>query len=126
MKTKEVKVVWITGASSGIGEALTYELNSKGYKLIISSRNLKDLQQVKNRCPNSNLISILPLDLKDLDNMAKKVTVAMLHYGPIDILINNAGISQRSFCYRNQPNGKIWVALPLWLLWGQARSSRFF
>ena len=96
MKTKEVKVVWITGASSGIGEALTYELNSKGYKLIISSRNLKDLQQVKNRCPNSNLISILPLDLKDLDNMAKKVTEAMLHYGPIDILINNAGISQRS------------------------------
>lgn len=84
------------GASSGIGEALTYELNSKGYKLIISSRNLKDLKQVKNRCPNNNLISILPLDFIDLNSMAKKVTEAMLYYGPIDILINNAGISQRS------------------------------
>jgi len=96
MKTKEDKVVWITGASSGIGEALTYELNRKGYKLIISSRKVKDLQLVKDRCPNGDFISILPLDLIDMDNMAEKVTEAMSYYGSIDILINNAGISQRS------------------------------
>ena len=96
MKTKVDKVVWITGASSGIGEALTYALNRKGYKLIISSRKLIDLKQVKARCPNSDLISLLPLDLMDRDKMSEKVTEALSFYGSIDLLINNAGISQRS------------------------------
>ena len=96
MKTKVDKVVWITGASSGIGEALTYALNRKGYKLIISSRKLIDLQQVNARCPNSDLISLLPLDLMDRDKMSEKVTEALSFYGSIDLLINNAGISQRS------------------------------
>ena len=96
MKTKVDKVVWITGASSGIGEALTYELNRKGYKLIISSRKLIDLQQVKARCPDGDNISMLPLDLMDRDKMSEKVTEAMSLYGSIDLLINNAGISQRS------------------------------
>jgi len=96
MKTKIDKVVWITGASSGIGEALTYELNRKGYKLIISSRKLLDLQQVKANCPNGDLISLLPLDLMDRDKMSEIVTEALSFYGSIDLLINNAGISQRS------------------------------
>lgn len=96
MKTKVDKVVWITGASSGIGEALSYELNRKGYKLIISSRKLIDLQQVKARCPHGDNISVLPLDLMDRDKMSEKVMEAMSFYGSIDILINNAGISQRS------------------------------
>ncbi|WP_394334969.1 SDR family oxidoreductase [Arenibacter troitsensis] len=96
MKTKVDRVVWITGASSGIGEALTFELNRKGYKLIISSRKLSDLQSVKTRCPKSELISLLPLDLMDRDTMSEKVTEAMSFYGSIDLLINNAGISQRS------------------------------
>ncbi|SMG47435.1 Short-chain dehydrogenase [Arenibacter troitsensis] len=96
LKTKVDRVVWITGASSGIGEALTFELNRKGYKLIISSRKLSDLQSVKTRCPKSELISLLPLDLMDRDTMSEKVTEAMSFYGSIDLLINNAGISQRS------------------------------
>ena len=96
MKTKVDKVVWITGASSGIGEALSYELNRKGYKLIISSRKLIDLQQVKARCPHGDNTSVLPLDLMDRDKMSEKVMEAMSFYGSIDILINNAGISQRS------------------------------
>lgn len=96
MKTKVDKVVWITGASSGIGEALTYELNRKGYTIIISSRKLKDLQSVRTRCHKSDLISLLPLDLMDKDTMSEKVTEAMSFYGSIDLLINNAGISQRS------------------------------
>lgn len=96
LKTKVDRVVWITGASSGIGEALTYQLNRKGYKLIISSRKLRDLQSVKTRCPKSDLISLLPLDLMDRDTMTEKVTEAMSFYGSIDLLINNAGISQRS------------------------------
>jgi short-subunit dehydrogenase len=96
MKTKVDKVVWITGASSGIGEALTYELNRQGYKIIISSRKIKDLQQVKARSPKADLISMLPLDLMDSDKMPEKLTEAMSFHGSIDLLINNAGISQRS------------------------------
>ena len=96
MNTKVGKVVWITGASSGIGEALTYEFNSKGYKLIISSRKLIDIQNVKARCPKGDFISLLTLDLMDTDSMSGKVTEALSFYGSIDILINNAGISQRS------------------------------
>ncbi|MCM4153053.1 short chain dehydrogenase [Arenibacter sp. N53] len=96
MTTKVNKIAWITGASSGIGESLTYELNRRGYKLVISSRKLKDLQQVKDRCPNNDYISMLPLDLLDMGKMSEKVKEAMAFHGPIDILINNAGISQRS------------------------------
>jgi len=96
MATKVNKVVWITGASSGIGEALTYELNGKGYKLVISSRKLHDLQQIKNNCPNNENIAMLPLDLLDFNSMSVKVKEAMSLHGPVDILINNAGISQRS------------------------------
>ncbi len=96
MTTKVNKVAWITGASSGIGEALTYELNRRGYKLVISSRKLEDIQLVKNRCPNNDYISLLPLDLVDMDKMSEIVNTAMSFHGPIDILINNAGISQRS------------------------------
>ena len=96
MKTKDNKVVWITGASSGIGEALTYELNRRGYKLVISSRKLNDLQKVKDNCPNNKDIAMLPLDLVDFNLVPEKTKEAISFYGSIDILINNAGISQRS------------------------------
>lgn len=94
--TKDVKVVWITGASSGIGEALTHEFMGKGYKLIISSRKIADIQNVKARSANGDHISLLPLDLMDTDSMSVKVSEALSFYGSIDILINNAGISQPS------------------------------
>lgn len=96
MPTNIKKVVWITGASSGLGEALTYELNRRGYNLIISSRKPNELTRVKNNCINIENVSLLPLDLDELDNLSQKVTEAMSFYGLIDILINNAGISQRS------------------------------
>lgn len=96
MGTNNTKVVWITGASSGLGEALAYELAEKGHKLIISSRRRSELERVAGNCPHSENIAILPLDLSDLAVMDQKVTDAMALHGPIDILINNAGISQRS------------------------------
>lgn len=91
------KMVWITGASSGIGEALTYELNKMGCKLIISARNEAALQQVKNNCHNSNFVKVIPLDLENYSAMTVKVKEAIASFGSIDILINNAGISQRSY-----------------------------
>ncbi len=90
------KIIWITGASSGIGKALAIELSKLDTKIIISSRNEKKLMEVKNQCANSNNIKILPLDLENYTTFTETVTKAIAFFGKIDILINNGGISQRS------------------------------
>ncbi|GGW32141.1 SDR family oxidoreductase [Arenibacter certesii] len=96
MATNENKIIWITGASSGLGKALTSSLSKEGHKLIISSRNKEQLHKVKRSCSNSENIEVLPLDLEELSLMPIQVDKALRIYGSIDILINNAGISQRS------------------------------
>src|SRR5699024_719376 len=69
----ENKVVWITGASSGIGEALTYALHRKGARLILSSRRKDVLQKVKENCPGDpSDIHIIPLDLAETDSLNDK------------------------------------------------------
>jgi len=92
------KVIWITGASSGIGEELAYQLAQKGAKLILSSRRESELQRVKEACkgPNSGDIRIIPLDLSEADLLAEKAVQAISQFGYIDILVNNGGISQRA------------------------------
>ena len=90
------KVVWITGASSGIGEALAKAYNKQGAKLILSARREKELERVKANCPNQNAeIMVLPLDLTASDSFAEKVLKVVQHFGTIDLLINNGGISNR-------------------------------
>ena len=90
-------VIWITGASSGIGEALTYALHKRGAKLILSSRRRKALEQVKENCSgDTSDIHILPLDLAETDTLNEKADDALKIYGHIDYLFNNGGISQRS------------------------------
>ena len=90
------KIVWITGASSGIGKALAIELSKQHVKLILSSRNETKLNLVKNECKNTSNIKILPLDLEDYNSLASKAEKALLLFGSIDVLFNNGGISQRS------------------------------
>lgn len=90
------KTVWITGASSGIGEELAYLLASKNCKLVLSARRKEVLEQVKNKCPNEENIYILPLDIIEFDAMETYVKRAISFVGKIDVLVNNAGISQRS------------------------------
>ncbi len=90
------KTIWITGASSGIGEALTYALEKKNCKLIISSRKQNELERVKNNCENKENIKILLLDLTQFDEMPKITKEAISAFNGIDLLVNNAGISQRS------------------------------
>ena len=90
------KIIWITGASSGIGEALVYQLNTAGAKLIISSRNRDELFRVKQQCKNQIDVHVLSLDLADSDSLPKKAEDAMRIYGRVDILINSGGISQRA------------------------------
>ena len=93
---KKTKVVWITGASSGIGAELARQYSNLGVQLILSSRRADVLGQVKSDCCNPENIKILPFDLIDFKSVSELVKLAYELFGTIDILINNAGISQRS------------------------------
>jgi short-subunit dehydrogenase len=95
MKSIKGKVVWITGASSGIGEALAYELARKNCKLILSARNVEALELVKSKCSTTEVV-VLPFDLTDFANTKNNVEKAVAAFGKIEILINNGGVSQRS------------------------------
>lgn len=97
MKTK---VVWITGASSGIGEALVYAYDNLDTKLIISSRKREELFKVKANCVHKANIQILTLDLEDHASLSSKADEALKIFGNIDILINSGGISQRSLAMK--------------------------
>lgn len=89
-------VIWITGASSGIGEATAKRFSEKGYSLILSARKINELERVKKECKNSDSIRILPLDLADNSDFEKKTKEAISFFGQVDILLHNGGISQRS------------------------------
>lgn len=98
MASLKGKVIWLTGASSGIGEALVYALAKENVKLILSARRTEELERVKGNCP-SHLqadIRILPLDLAQASTLSLTVEAAIQLFGHVDILINNGGISQRS------------------------------
>ncbi|KFM75910.1 Dehydrogenase/reductase SDR family member 7, partial [Stegodyphus mimosarum] len=91
------KVVWITGASSGLGEAMAYELASVGAKLILTARSEDLLQKVKEDCIELSQgqlekkdILVLPFDLSRLECHKENVEKAVNHFGKIDVLINNA------------------------------------
>jgi len=90
------KIVWITGASSGIGKALALELSKQNVKLILSSRNEAKLNSVKNECKNPLNVKILLLDLEDYNSLSLKTSEALKLFNGIDVLFNNGGISQRS------------------------------
>jgi short-subunit dehydrogenase len=90
------KVVWVTGASSGIGKALAIELSNYNCKLILSSRRSNKLQEIREKCKNPKDVKILTLDLADYLNMAPIAKNAICLFGRVDVLINNGGISQRS------------------------------
>ncbi len=90
------KVIWVTGASSGIGEALAYALNAAGAKLILSSRRAVELQRVSNSCANPGSNKIVLVDLADADSLPAKTAEAVAAFGHIDVMVHNGGISQRS------------------------------
>ena len=96
------KVVWITGASSGIGEAVAYETAKAVAYLILSARREAELLRVKEACVsldcNADDILVLPLDVTDDEAMPSVVKAAHSFKGRLDMLYNNAGISQRSLC----------------------------
>jgi len=90
------KVVWVTGASSGIGRATAIAFSKQGAKLIISGRHANNLLDTKNACADPLIVHIIPFDLADYLNFKPIAAAAIAVYGHIDILVNNGGISQRS------------------------------
>jgi len=89
------KTVWLTGASSGIGEALAYELALKGAKLILSARNEGELMRVRRGCMSPEIHHVVRLDLEQYHQLEVLSEEVWEKYGPIDVLVNNAGVSQR-------------------------------
>jgi short-subunit dehydrogenase len=87
-----MKTVWITGASSGIGEALAVEWSRRGARVILSARNEAELERVRARCTEPARHVVLPLDVTDMDAIAR----AAREVGEVDILVPSAGVSQRS------------------------------
>ncbi|XP_071080910.1 dehydrogenase/reductase SDR family member 7-like [Haliotis cracherodii] len=95
------KVVWVTGASTGIGESLVYELASAGCRLVLSARREEELHRVKKQCLTCGPlqdedIMVVPLDLVKQYEHAYAVKKVLKHFKQIDILVNNAGRSQRA------------------------------
>lgn len=89
------KTVWITGASSGIGEALVYALVQEGANVVISSRREAELQRVQQQSGVADRIAILPLDLEQSGTFEAVVKQAIGAFGKIDVMVHNGGISQR-------------------------------
>ena len=90
------KIVWITGASSGIGEALAHEFAKEGAKLVLSARRIEELERVKKslNLPDNSVLT-LPIDMLHAEEFAAKTQTVLDFFGKIDVLVPNAGISQR-------------------------------
>jgi len=100
------RVVWITGASSGIGQALALEYAQQGDAVILSARRANTLNDVKQECIELGAaeqdILVLPLDVTQENTLAEKTAQSIAFKGNIDLLINNAGVSQRSECVETE------------------------
>ncbi|MCH8542989.1 MAG: SDR family oxidoreductase [Alcanivorax sp.] len=90
------KVIWITGASSGIGEALARAMSRQGARLVLSARREDELERVRASLEHPERHLVLPLDLTDSDSFAAAVEQVLASCQRIDMLVNNGGISQRS------------------------------
>ena len=91
------KVAWITGASSGIGEALVHEFVRRGATVIASSNDSSGLERVKTECGDKSvMVNCIPFDLADTSGINKIVEQQVNTFGKIDFLLNIGGISQRA------------------------------
>lgn len=97
MKTLKNKTVWITGASSGIGEALAKVCAREGARLVLTARREEELKRVAAQTGLADDdIMILPADLYRTDQVQDLTEQVLSRFGTIDVLFNNAGISSRA------------------------------
>lgn len=96
MKLKD-KTIWITGASSGVGEGMAHVFHREGADLILSARRADELERVKSECTGGpGSIRILPFDICDASARETAANTVLANHKRLDILVNNAGIGQRS------------------------------
>jgi len=88
------KVVWITGASSGIGRSLALAFAAAGARLILSARRKEALEEVQQSCGDAE-VRLVPFDLADLDVVPAKAADALACFGGVDIMVHNAGLAAR-------------------------------
>ena len=89
------KVAWVTGASSGIGEALVPALLARGARVVVSARRAEKLDALVAR-HGADKVASVPVDLTDLASLPEAARRATAAFGRVDALINNAGRSQRA------------------------------
>lgn len=94
--TFQNQIVWITGASSGIGEALAHEMASQGARLVLSARRQDELERVRDEIERSDEHLVLPLDLTEEETHAGAVNQVLDRFSRVDVMVHNGGISQRS------------------------------
>jgi len=91
------KVVIITGGTSGIGKALAEVFGKVGAKIVITGRRTEALEQTKTELENQNIeVLTIQADVSSWEDNQRMAQTALDHFGRIDILINNAGISMRA------------------------------
>ncbi len=90
------KTIWITGASSGIGEALAYELAARGARLVLSARRADELERVRAACARPDEHHVVPLDLANPAALEAAAREVLARSGPPDVMVHNGGVSQRS------------------------------
>ncbi|KAB2809790.1 SDR family NAD(P)-dependent oxidoreductase [Phaeocystidibacter luteus] len=88
------QVVWITGASSGIGEAMAKHLNSLGHRVVLSARRKEELDRVASECQFPDNAAVVVLDQEDHSSIENSGKAAIAAFGHIDTLIANSGIGQ--------------------------------
>lgn len=93
------KTILVTGASSGIGEAFAKQLATDGAKLLLSSRNAEKLEALKKQLSNAEQHLVLPIDVSNPENIKTVIAANQSLFDNIDVLINNAGISQRALTW---------------------------
>jgi len=106
MKDLKEKIVWITGASSGIGRELSLAFAKEGAFLVLTARNVENLNQVKDICLKwTKKCWVQSADLSKTDNLKGLVdNVLKKTDGRIDIFVNDAGVSQRSWAKETSVN----------------------
>ena len=87
------RVVWVTGASSGIGKAVGEAYAAEGATVIASARRQKPLLGLQKTHPT---VQPLPLDVTDYDAVDAAVDGVLARHGPVDVMVLNAGLGQRA------------------------------
>jgi NADP-dependent 3-hydroxy acid dehydrogenase YdfG len=97
MQNIKGKVVAITGASSGMGKAIALELAKKGARVVLGARRTTQLQQLVNEIKGEGgEAACAQIDVKNKADLIRLVNTAVERYGKLDVIVNNAGVSQLS------------------------------